>query len=87
MESYVCREEQLIPGTVVQHFKTELTNEPYVYRIDKVAEHTTTGAKLVIYTDMLSLETWARPMDEFLGEVDHDKYYKSSWIHRFRIVS
>lgn len=87
MESYVCREEQLIPGTMVQHFKSELTDKPYVYRIDKVAEHTTTGEKFVVYTDIHSLKTWARPINEFLSEVDHKKYYRSTWIQKFRIIS
>ena len=87
MESYVCRREQLIPGILVQHFKSELTDKPYVYRIDRVAEHTSTGQQLVIYTDIQSLQTWARPLEEFLSEVDHEKYYRSSWVHRFKIIS
>ena len=49
-------EKDLIPGTVVQHFKRKMLTEAeradstqYLYEILGVAHHTETGEKLVVY--------------------------------------
>lgn len=67
-------------GSVYRHFKGKL------YRVFSIAYHTETGEKLVIYCDIKGLVTWARPYDEFISEVDHEKYPDVEQKYRFELV-
>ncbi len=67
-------------GDLVQHFKrTMLPKESrrtkYLYTIEGFVTHTETGEQLVVYRSIENDgEWWARPVDMFFGEVDHEKY-------------
>ncbi len=84
---YVTSKDDLVVGLLVTHFKTELDGKPRVYRVAGLAEHTESGEELVIYTDIHTAKTWARPVSSFVSEVDHDKYYKSTWKYKFRTLA
>jgi len=66
-----------IPGTIVQHFKREMNPEgnKYLYEIIGVAHHSETDEELMIYKALYGEgKMYARPLSEFLSEVDHEKY-------------
>ena len=74
---------KLETGDVVKHFKREicgtnvLEKEPnmYYYMIRRIATHTETGEKLVVYDALYApFECYARPYDMFMSEVDREKY-------------
>ena len=77
---------KFVPGDIIRHFKREefenkeskiLEEEPnmYYYMFKRVAVHTETGEKLVMYEAMYPpFNTYARPYDMFMSEVDHEKY-------------
>ena len=84
-------------GDIVQHFKretidfsTSVDRNLYLYRIIDIAEHTETKEKLVIYqalydNDKMGIHfgTYARPLDMFMSEVDHEKYPDITQKYRF----
>lgn len=84
-------EKDLIPGTVVQHFKRKMLTEAeradstqYLYEILGVAHHTETGEKLVVYRALYGEgKICARPFDMFLSETDHEKYPQAEQKFRF----
>ena len=84
-------EKDLIPGTVVQHFKRKMLTEAestdstqYLYEILGVAHHTETGEKLVVYRALYGEgKICARPLDMFLSETDHEKYPQAEQKFRF----
>lgn len=68
-------------GDIVRHFKWETISEEerkqnkYLYCLKGLAEHTETGERLVIYQAMYSpFQTYAKPLEDFCEEVDHEKY-------------
>ena len=77
-------------GDIVRHFKWETISEEerkqnkYLYCIKGIAEHTETGERLVIYQAMYSpFQTYARPLEMFCEEVDHEKYPNIKQRYRF----
>ena len=84
-------------GDIVKHFKRETLDSRipsrkslYLYKIIDIAEHTETKEKLVIYQALYSNEdtginfnTFARPYDMFMSEVDHEKYPHIKQKYRF----
>lgn len=84
-------------GDIVKHFKREALDltipnrkSLYLYKIIDIAEHTETKEKLVIYQALYSNEdtgihfnTFARPYDMFMSEVDHEKYPQIKQKYRF----
>lgn len=87
-------ERLLIPGTIVKHFKRDLsdnsTNTNYLYVIEAVAKHTETGERLVIYTALydsdelgVHYDTFARPYDMFMRKVNTDKYPNAKQTYVF----
>ena len=76
-------------GDVVQHFKRTMLpkNErhaKYLYQIEGFGTHTETGEQLVFYRSIdEDGEWWARPLNDFCGEVDHEKYPEAKQKYRF----
>ena len=87
-------EKDLIPGTVVRHFKRGMLSDEeranssrYLYEILGVAEHTETKERLVIYRALYgSVGIYARPLDMFLSETDRSKYPEAAQKFRFEPV-
>lgn len=76
----VAQEERTVTvGGVYKHFKGTH------YKVLYIARHSETKEKLVIYQSMTTQEVWARPVDMFLSEVDHEKYPDISQKYRFQL--
>ena len=77
-------------GDIVAHFKREQvdkTTNKYLYRIITLATHTETEETLVVYEALYEpFGVFARPLDMFLSEVDHDKYPDIKQTYRFEKV-
>ncbi|MGI6177208.1 MAG: DUF1653 domain-containing protein [Eubacterium sp.] len=78
------------PGDKVRHFKRETIGDEeraagvYTYEIVGTARHSETGEKLMIYKALYGQRgMFARPLDMFLGEVDHEKYPNIEQPFRF----
>ncbi len=82
-------ENELLPGTVVQHFKRGFSEAAslgtaYLYEVICVCEHTETAEKLVVYRALYGdKKCCARPLGMFLSEVDHEKYPTAKQKFRF----
>lgn len=76
------------PGTIVRHFKRETIRNPgindYLYEIFGLAEHTESKENMMIYRALYgSRKLYARPLDMFMSEVDHNKYPSIQQKYRF----
>ena len=81
------------PGTIVQHFKREIVSDKerslnmYLYKIKGTAINSETREKLMIYQALYGdMETYARPYEMFMSEVDRKKYPDIMQEYRFEEV-
>ena len=67
-------------GNTYRHFKGSL------YTVITVAEHTETNEQLVIYSDIVTGNIYARPFEMFNSKVDRNKYPNTTQEYRFEQV-
>lgn len=83
------------PGNIMIHFKHELYPDEsitkYLYTIETIArdsskdnwDEDTGDGYIIIYKNIFDGIAWARPYQEFISEIDHDKYPDVAMKYRF----
>ena len=74
-------EREVKPGQIYRHFKGT------IHKVICIAKHSETKEDLVIYTHEEDNEIWARPLNMFLSEVDHEKYPDVKQKYRFEEIT
>ncbi|MDE6738928.1 MAG: DUF1653 domain-containing protein [Lachnospiraceae bacterium] len=69
------------PQEMYRHFKGN------IYQIRCLAKHSETGEIMVVYQAMYdTFQIYVRPLDMFMGEVDHAKYPDVKQRYRFELL-
>lgn len=73
---------QVKTGEIYRHFKGNL------YQVAAVARHCDTNEDYVVYQALYGdMQVWLRPYDEFVGEIDMEKYPQAGQRYRFELVN
>lgn len=73
-------ENKLILHRVYRHFKGDY------YLVEDIAQDSETEGTLVLYRKLYGDGgLWARPIELFLSEVDHEKYPDAAQKYRFQL--
>lgn len=87
MKQIALHGRTLCIGDMVRHFKNETNKNLYPYRILLFARSTADQQVCVVYQSMGADKTiWVRPAEEFLSEVDHEKYPNIKQKYRFEVI-
>ena len=80
----------LHPGDIVRHFKRATVtdgSQRYLYRVLAFAKHSETEEDLVVYEALYPpFGVWCRPLELFMGEVDHAAHPEATQRWRFEKV-
>ena len=87
-------ENRFRPGDTVQHFKREMLSAgeresgKYLYEIVGVATQSETMELMMVYRPLYGEGgMYVRPLEMFLGEVDHEKYPDVQQKYRFEKIT
>ena len=70
---------ELVIGGIYKHFKGNM------YKVIEIALHCEDLTEYVVYKSIDTGKTWIRPKNEFLCEVDHEKYPNITQKYRFEL--
>lgn len=83
-QEHAKKVKETMVGRGYRHFKGGL------YLVLNIAVHSETSELLVVYTgwgdSKRRAQTWVRPLNMFLSDVDHEKYPDVKQVKRFELI-
>lgn len=80
-------------GDIVRHFKYEISSPEqqaqnfYTYRIEGFATDCETLKQVIVYRALYGdFKLWVRPLDDFIGPVDKEKYPDIKQVLKYRKI-